>query len=274
IRMRGHGGQGGPGADGQPGPGRAAYAAQLANTAQSDQHRGLELSPLHVRIEIGAARHEHCCRAMIAHELHRVSDGDGCQVRELRQPHHEPKGLSAMFSAGGPNAGSTALGSGDLNNGSLSGPTRAAFPCRPSSRAFSTLSGEMGVSSMRTPTASYTALVTAGITGSSGPCPASLAPNGPSGSSVSTRMVWISGVSSVVGLLYSRREGILCTPLRKTCSSMRTSPSPMYTEPSTCPSTRSGLRERPMSWAIQISVGFTSPVSASPSTSTTHAEYE
>src|SRR5262249_56321516 len=94
------------------------------------------------------------------------------------------------------------------------------------------------------------------------------------GSSVSTRMVWISGVSRVVGLLYSRSDGILCTPLRNTCSSISTSPSPMYTEPSTCPSTRSGLSERPISWAIQISIGFTSPVSVSTSTSTPQAEYE
>ena len=136
------------------------------------------------------------------------------------------------------------------------------------------MSGVTGISSIRIPTASKTALFTAGITGRSGPCPASLAPNGPSGSSPSTRMVWISGVSRVVGLLYSSIEGILCTPFLKTCSSIKTSPRPMYTEPSTWPSTRSGLRARPMSWAIQISVGFTSPVSASTWTSTTQAEYE
>src|SRR3989442_1301138 len=58
------------------------------------------------------------------------------------------------------------------------------------------------------------------MTGRSGPCPASFAPNGPSGSSVSTRNVWISGVSRVVGLLYSRSDGFLCTPLRKIWPSM------------------------------------------------------
>ena len=53
--------------------------------------------------------------------------------------------------------------------------------------ARSTLSGVIGTSSMRTPTASKTALATAGITGSSGPWPTSLAPNGQfgSGSSIS-----------------------------------------------------------------------------------------
>ena len=106
-------------------------------------------------------------------------------------------------------------------------PRARRFPWRLQLEAPITFSGVIGVSSTRTPTASYTALATAGMTGSSGPCPASLAPKGPSGSSVSTRMVWISGVSSVVGLLYSSMEGILCTPFRKTCSSMSTSPSPM-----------------------------------------------
>ena len=114
-----------------------------------------------------------------------------------------------------------------MKTGRRSGPSRGGLPWRLLSIAFTTFSGEIGVSSMRTPTASYTALATAGITGSSGPCPASFAPNGPSGSSPSTRMVWISGVSSVVGLLYSSSDGILCTPLRKTCSSISTSPSPM-----------------------------------------------
>src|SRR4026209_1124248 len=65
------------------------------------------------------------------------------------------------------------------------------------------------------------ALAIAGITGSSGPCPASLAPNGPSGSSVSTRKAWMAGVFSVVGLLYSSSEGCLCRPCRETRPSVR-----------------------------------------------------
>src|SRR3989304_6345567 len=56
----------------------------------------------------------------------------------------------------------------------------------------------------------HAAWAAAGGTGSRRPCPASFAPNGPPGSGRSTMMVSISGVSSVVGLLYSSIEGILC----------------------------------------------------------------
>jgi len=45
------------------------------------------------------------------------------------------------------------------------------------------------------------------MTGSSGPWPTSLAPNGPSGSSVSTKKLSTSGISRNVGLRYSRIEG-------------------------------------------------------------------
>src|ERR1051325_10611027 len=49
------------------------------------------------------------------------------------------------------------------------------------------------------------------MTGSSGPCPPACAPNGPRGSGFSTSAVNISGMSSVVGLLYSSIDGNLCT---------------------------------------------------------------
>ncbi len=65
-----------------------------------------------------------------------------------------PNGLTAMFSAGCPKADSTILGSGNVNTGSRSGPSRADFPWRLLSIAFVTFSGVIGVSSMRTPTAS------------------------------------------------------------------------------------------------------------------------
>ncbi len=88
---------------------------------------------------------------------------------------------------------------------------------------------------MRTPTASNTALASAGITGSSGPCPTSLAPNGQFGSGSSTSAVTTSGMSSEVRLLYSSSEGIRCTSApesfggsrRNACSSISASPSPM-----------------------------------------------
>ena len=56
------------------------------------------------------------------------------------------------------------------------GPWRGGLPFAFASRARSTFSGVTGVSSTQTPSASKTAALTAGITGSSGPWPASLAP--------------------------------------------------------------------------------------------------
>ena len=51
---------------------------------------------------------------------------------------------------------------------------------------------------MRTPTASWIALQMAGGTGRSGPCPASFAPNGPSGSIAYTMITSTGGISSAV----------------------------------------------------------------------------
>ena len=53
------------------------------------------------------------------------------------------------------------------------------------------------------------ALATAGMIGSSGPGPTSLAPNGPLGSGSSISSVMTSGMSCEVGLLYSRIDGNL-----------------------------------------------------------------
>src|SRR6267142_1500357 len=126
------------------------------------------------------------------------------------------------------------------------------------------------------------AFATAGITGSSGPCPASFAPNGQLGSGSSTSTVSTSGMSSEVRLLYSRSEGILWTSALesfggrrlKICSSMSASDNPMYTLPSTCPRARTGLIVRPMSCATQIFGTWIQPVFGSTSASTTHAVYE
>src|SRR4029079_18478622 len=105
---------------------------------------------------------------------------------------------------------------------------------------------------------------------------------GPRGSGSSIRSVTISGMSSVVGLLYSRNDGNLCTRAperfsgrrRNACSSMSASPRPMYTLPSTWPRARTGLIERPMSWAIQTFGTWIHPVAGSTPTSTTAAVYE
>src|SRR5947208_14928238 len=94
-------------------------------------------------------------------------------------------------------------------SGNCVGPNRGSSPLSLRRSALNTFSGVIGTSSMRTPTASYTAFATAGGSGSSGPCPHSLAPNGPLGSGSSTTYVTMSHISSVVGLLYSSRLGIL-----------------------------------------------------------------
>src|SRR6266566_1943951 len=181
-----------------------------------------------------------------------------------------------MLSASAP-GGATTIGSGHRTRGKSLGPKRGASPFALRLSALSTFSGVIGTSSTRTPTASYTAFATAGMTGSSGPWPASLAPNGPLGSGCSTMYVTTSHISSVVGLLYSSRLGILCTTLRLpryAISSISASPSPMYTEPSICPITVAALMARPTSCAIQILGTRTMPVAGSTSTSATQALWE
>ncbi len=71
--------------------------------------------------------------------------------------------------------------------GKAAGPKRASAPWALASSALRTMCGWIGTWSTRTPTASQMALATAGMTGSSGPWPTSLAPNGPCGSGSSIR---------------------------------------------------------------------------------------
>ena len=68
--------------------------------------------------------------------------------------------------------------------GTTVGPIARRLALRLGLSAFRIFSGVTGISSTRTPTASNTALATAGMIGSSGPWPTSLAPNGPSGSRI------------------------------------------------------------------------------------------
>src|SRR5215475_4549937 len=108
----------------------------------------------------------------------------------------------------------TTIAGGIGHVGNADGPYRPSCPFALARIAFSTLSGVIGISSMRTPTASKIALVIAGGTGNCGPCPTSFAPNGPFLSGSSIKYVKTSHISSVVGLLYSRKEGNLWTRLR------------------------------------------------------------
>src|SRR5262249_21968931 len=235
-------------------------------------------------VQVRAACHQRRFGAVLGQQRGRLGGRARRQVAEPGQTHHRPlpptyvvyvAGSGTWSGSGIPlrhSSGSSGrIGSGNCTVGTRSGPKRGSWPSAPRSSAFSTFSGVIGSSSTRTPTASNTAFATAGGTGSSGPWPASFAPNGPSGSFDSIRIVSTGGISSELGLLYSSIEGDLCSPRRKVCSSMRISPSAMYTLPSVWPSTSSGLIARPMSWAIQILSTRTSPVSGSVVTSTTQA---
>src|SRR5215467_9050742 len=118
------------------------------------------------------------------------------------------------------------------------------------------------------------ALEIAGIVAASEPSPASLAPNGPSGSILSTMMHSISGDSTDDGLRYSSSPGFIISPSFQIISSCNAWPRPIHTEPITWPSTATGFRARPQSCAAQILCTVTTPVSSSTLTSATCAEYE
>src|SRR6185369_17440557 len=102
----------------------------------------------------------------------------------------------------------------------------------------------------------------------------SFAPNGPSGSMLSTMMASTSGDSTEDGLRYSSNPGFISMPSFQTISSVRACPMPIQTEPMTCPSTETGFNARPQSCAAQTLCTVTSPVSSSTLTSATCAEYE
>src|SRR5271166_5982464 len=114
----------------------------------------------------------------------------------------------------------------------------------------------------------------AGIVAASEPSPASFAPNGPSGSMLSTMMHSTSGDSTDDGLRYSSNPGFITSPSFQIISSCSAWPSPIHTEPMTCPSTATGFNARPQSCAAHILCTVRTPVSSSTLTSATCAEYE
>src|SRR3954471_23404908 len=118
------------------------------------------------------------------------------------------------------------------------------------------------------------ALATAGIAAASEPSLASLAPNGPSGSTDSTMMHSISGDSTTDADRYSSNPGFISSPSFQTISSCSACPNPIHTDPMTCPSTDTGFSARPQSCAAQSFCTVTTPVSSSTVTSATCAEYE
>src|SRR6185503_13621500 len=206
-------------------------SCELWKAAQSDDDLRNLLAPFHVRQQIRSPGQEHrvgrCRRQMIGD----LGDRPRSDVPEARKANHVRDAFSAALastpaSTGRPvgacggfdarpsppsHGGVTLIASGQGTAGNSPGPTRAGLPDALSESALRIFSGVIGTSSMRTPTASKTALATAGMIGSSGPWPTSFAPNGPAGSGCSTSSVKISGMSRLVGLLYSRIDGNLCT---------------------------------------------------------------
>src|SRR5262249_46536235 len=169
---------------------------QRLDARERDQRRGRLVPALHVGKEIGPARDQHGLWPLGRKDFRRLRDARRRAEPEPGQAHHDAT-LSFGALRGAPIAlpsppsqgGSTFMGSGYGTSGKCSGPTRGSSPFAFFSSAASTLSGVIGSSSMRTPTAPYTAFATAGITGSSGPCPTSFAPKGQFGSGSSTSSV-------------------------------------------------------------------------------------
>src|SRR3989441_16107 len=89
----------------------------------------------------------------------------------------------------------------------------------------------------------------------------SFAPNGPSGSMLSTMIGSTSGDSTDDGLRYSSMPGFISMPSFQTISSVRACPMPIQTEPMIWPSTETGFSARPQSCAAQTLCTVTSPVS-------------
>src|SRR5581483_7255809 len=118
------------------------------------------------------------------------------------------------------------------------------------------------------------AFAMAGIVAASDPSLHSFAPNGPSGSTLSTMIASTSGDSTDDGLRYSIRPGFISMPSFQTNSSLSAWPMPIQTDPMICPSTETGFSARPQSCAAQTLCTVTSPVSSSTLTSATCAEYE
>src|SRR5207247_661500 len=152
------------------------HSAERADAFDLQQHAWREEPHLQIGHDVRAARENHCFRPVSSKNTHGIFDGSRANDAHRGETHRTPRfseRVVAFFS-------------------------RSCF-CfsRIASRIFSGVSGKLVI---RTPTASQIAFATAGMAAASEPSPASFAPNGPSGSSLSTLLDSIWGVSSVVGL--------------------------------------------------------------------------
>src|SRR5580700_94304 len=175
-------------------------AAQLGDTVDVDQNRRRDDAAPDVHHEIGTAANEPAV-AMGGARRDQFRKRPRPDQIELRQRVHyeiaspSPAGRGSARSAGvGPNFPTwspAATGPPPAGEGKA---RRACF-----SSAANTRSGVTGRSLKRNPVASAMALVSAGRNAASEPSPASLAPNGPCGSMLSTMPTSIGGESWIVG---------------------------------------------------------------------------
>src|SRR2546426_3262021 len=188
--------------------------AQGLDVTQAHQRSRNLLAAFHVRQQVSAARERHRIGSLAVQNARGFLERAWRAEFKKRQAHHGASTFSFSrrgFSRRGTSfialpsprsqGGGTRRACGQLTCGKWPGPKRGSRPAFFSARAFIIFSGVTGISSIRTPTASYTALATAGMIGRSGPCPTSFAPNGPRGSGASINSVITSGMSRDVGLL-------------------------------------------------------------------------
>src|SRR5581483_4570893 len=182
---------------------RAVREAVTHDTSERDDDLGLEWAPLHLRVHVGPSGDVHRGVGVLGAQRNILNERRGRDVAEARQAKHQVAlRLRSRSSVDAVSRRTARFGSplplvrpvGPMR--SFGTPRLSRFPS--ASRIFSAV---IGVSSKRTPIASYTAFAIAGITGLSGPSPASFAPKGPSLSIVSTRIASSAGVSRLVGSL-------------------------------------------------------------------------
>src|SRR6185503_11878356 len=138
--------------------------AHLLDAVDVDQDRGPNDAPAHVHDKVGAAPKEPAVRK-IGSRLDDIPDRTGSDDRKAGQDFHQRC------------------------------PDRRCFSIAPKTR-----SGVIGRFSKRIPMASSIAFASAGRNAASEPSPASLAPNGPCGSLLSTIPTSMSGESTIVGM--------------------------------------------------------------------------
>src|ERR1019366_7405576 len=215
---------------------------QFIDAGEIDQQiRAADATP-HVHEQVGATRDEAAAR-MLDTRRNRLFDGARLGQTELGQR----CGHDAAFKV-------------------------ASFACRRRWMSASmTRSGVTGSSLRSIPMALAMALTKAGGKPAKAPSLASLAPNGPYGSWLSTICTSIGVDSAMVGMRYSSRLACAGRPSREWVSSHSACPIPIQTDPWICSSTASGLMAWPQSSATHTLSTVTRPVASSMLTSTTWA---